>query len=179
MQPRTLLGASICALIVGNLYFQAKGIGSLLYARILGCSSHLPEPPQRRAAPPRAFERPTAARGALPTSSASAAISAVPRAAPASPPAALSRRDWIGRVRAGAHVVDGRTVGIRISNVHQQSLQTSIGQQSGDVLLSINDHALTDPRSAIEAYAALREARDLELWILRDDAPRRFVYHVR
>jgi len=63
--------------------------------------------------------------------------------------------------------VGGGTYALRFRRVRPGGWAHAIGLQVGDLLTSVNGYELKDPRHAIEAYAALRMTKDLELKVQR------------
>jgi general secretion pathway protein C len=71
---------------------------------------------------------------------------------------------------------DGKTVGLRLINIRENSLLHEIGLKSGDRIESINGFDIADPERALEAYARLRLAPKLELVLNRRGAPLEIEY---
>lgn len=65
------------------------------------------------------------------------------------------------------HVRGGHASGLRLYRIAPDSLLHRLGLRSGDLLRRIGDHALGDADQALSAYAALRDAVDLELEVER------------
>jgi len=59
------------------------------------------------------------------------------------------------------------TYALRFRRVRAGGWAHAIGLKVGDLLTSVNGYELKDPRHAIEAYAALRMTKDLELKVQR------------
>lgn len=60
-----------------------------------------------------------------------------------------------------------RVIGVRLARVQSGSLLTAIGLRRGDTIRSINGFDLTDPQSALQAYARLRTANHLAVAVRR------------
>ncbi|WP_437728267.1 type II secretion system protein GspC [Sorangium sp. So ce861] len=60
-----------------------------------------------------------------------------------------------------------RVIGVRLARVAAGSLLTAVGLRRGDTLRSINGFDLTDPQSALQAYARLRSANNLAIAVQR------------
>ncbi|WP_437971187.1 type II secretion system protein GspC [Sorangium sp. So ce260] len=60
-----------------------------------------------------------------------------------------------------------RVIGVRLSRVAAGSLLTAVGLRKGDTIRSINGFDLTDPQSALQAYARLRSADNLAIAVQR------------
>ncbi|MEO0603304.1 MAG: hypothetical protein AAF211_17830 [Myxococcota bacterium] len=72
-----------------------------------------------------------------------------------------------------AHLVphrdsSGSYVGFRVSELRDATLAERLGIAHGDILHSVNHHALTSPEEALKAYEAVQEADVLRLAITRD-----------
>lgn len=74
---------------------------------------------------------------------------------------------------------NGRVVGARLYGIKRNGLLKRLGLQNGDLLRTINGFNMTDPRSALEAYAKLRNADHLSVAITRKGAPMTIDYAVR
>jgi hypothetical protein len=114
-------------------------------------------PPAGIAAPP-----PTTAAPTLPTPP--------PATTPTGGPALLSAFRFQGFGAAG---------GLRLGRVRAGTLPATLGLQSGDELVSINDFRIADPEQALTAYARLRTADRLELAIRRNGQAMAIVYFLR
>ncbi len=73
----------------------------------------------------------------------------------------------------------GRVVGLRLSRSTPQSLLGRLGLKNGDIIKSINGFALTSPDKALQAYARLRTADDLDLEIVRGGKATTIDVHVK
>jgi general secretion pathway protein C len=60
-----------------------------------------------------------------------------------------------------------RVIGVRLARVAPSSLLSAIGLRRGDTIRSINGFDLTDPQSALQAYARLRSADHLAVALER------------
>ncbi|WP_433936467.1 type II secretion system protein GspC [Sorangium cellulosum] len=76
-----------------------------------------------------------------------------------------------GELMRSARIVparDGeRVIGVRLARVTPGSLLTAIGLRTGDTIRSINGFDMTDPQSALQAYARLRSADNLAIAVQR------------
>ncbi|AUX44172.1 general secretion pathway protein GspC [Sorangium cellulosum] len=63
-----------------------------------------------------------------------------------------------------------RVVGVRLARVAAGSLLTAVGLRRGDTIRSINGFDLTDPQSALQAYARLRSADHLAVAVRRGES---------
>ncbi|MBW2458096.1 MAG: hypothetical protein JRI68_26570 [Deltaproteobacteria bacterium] len=71
-----------------------------------------------------------------------------------------------------------QVVGIRLAGVSPDSLLARLGLQNDDVLISINGFALTVPDKALEAYAQVRAAKQIDLSIKRNGKLETLTYRV-
>jgi general secretion pathway protein C len=62
---------------------------------------------------------------------------------------------------------DGKTVGIRLFGIRQDTLLGTLGMQNGDRLEKINGFDMASPEKALEAYARLRTAESLNVQLTR------------
>lgn len=60
-----------------------------------------------------------------------------------------------------------RVIGVRLARVTPNSLLTALGMRTGDTIRSINGFDMTDPQSALQAYARLRSADNLAIAVQR------------
>jgi general secretion pathway protein C len=65
------------------------------------------------------------------------------------------------------HEENGQVVGVKLYGIRRNSLLGKLGIQNGDLLRNINGMSMADPNSALEAYAKLRSASDLNVAITR------------
>lgn len=112
---------------------------------------------------------------------------APPRAAPAAPRAVEPIRHSVSRllyervladpmllaraVRIVPAMRDGQPDGFKLYAIQPGSFLASFGFHNGDQVQTINDLELTSPDKALEAYAALRRARALDVRVLRHGQP--------
>ncbi|MBL8741665.1 MAG: general secretion pathway protein GspC [Myxococcales bacterium] len=61
--------------------------------------------------------------------------------------------------------------GMRVSGIKQDDILSELGMKTGDMLQSINGFDMTDPDKAVDAYAKLRKAGQLDIQLTRDGAP--------
>jgi general secretion pathway protein C len=62
---------------------------------------------------------------------------------------------------------DGRVIGIRLLGVRSGTLLATLGLRDGDLVESINGYQLGNPAQALEAYARLRTATNLNVKLTR------------
>ncbi|MEJ7597873.1 MAG: type II secretion system protein GspC [Kofleriaceae bacterium] len=75
----------------------------------------------------------------------------------------------------GARVVpamkDGKPSGFKLYAIRPSSVYARIGFANGDTLTAVNGYALTTPDTALEIYTKLRDAKKLDVLLLRRGKP--------
>jgi general secretion pathway protein C len=74
---------------------------------------------------------------------------------------------------------DGKTVGIRLFGIRQDTLLGTLGMQNGDRLEQINGFDMASPEKALEAYARLRTATSLTVQLTRRGKPLTINYAIK
>jgi general secretion pathway protein C len=74
---------------------------------------------------------------------------------------------------------DGKTVGIRLFGIRQDTLLGTLGMQNGDRLEKINGFDMASPEKALEAYARLRTATSLTVQGTRRGTPFTIEYQIK
>ena len=74
---------------------------------------------------------------------------------------------------------DGKVLGIRLFGIRPETLLGTLGLQNGDRLESINGFNMGSPEKALEAYARLRTASQLDVTVNRRGAPVSIVHHIK
>jgi general secretion pathway protein C len=74
---------------------------------------------------------------------------------------------------------DGKTVGIRLFGIRQDTLLGTLGMQNGDRLEKINGFDMGSPEKALEAYARLRTATSLTVQVTRRGKPLTIEYQIK
>jgi len=74
---------------------------------------------------------------------------------------------------------DGKVLGIRLFGIRPDTLLGTLGIQNGDRLESINGFNMGSPEKALEAYARLRTATNLNVKVSRRGAPVSIDYHIK
>ncbi|HET9953086.1 MAG TPA: type II secretion system protein GspC [Polyangiaceae bacterium] len=74
---------------------------------------------------------------------------------------------------------DGKVVGIRLFGVRPDTLLGTLGLQNGDRLETINGFNMASPEKALEAYARLRAASELNIKVNRRGSPVSIDYHIK
>lgn len=74
---------------------------------------------------------------------------------------------------------DGKVVGIRLFGIRQDTLLGTLGFQNGDRLETINGFDMASPEKALEAYARLRTANNLNVKINRRGQSQSIDYRIK
>ena len=74
---------------------------------------------------------------------------------------------------------DGKVVGIRLFGIRPDTLLGTLGLQNGDRLETINGFNMGSPEKALEAYARLRTASQLDVSVNRRGAPVAIGFHIK
>jgi general secretion pathway protein C len=74
---------------------------------------------------------------------------------------------------------DGKVLGIRLFGIRPDTLLGTLGMQNGDRLESINGFNMGSPEKALEAYARLRTATELNITVNRRGATVPIVEHIK
>jgi general secretion pathway protein C len=74
---------------------------------------------------------------------------------------------------------NGRTVGVRMVGVRDDTLLGVLGMKNNDRLDKINGFEVANPEKALEAYARLRTADKLTIQLNRDGKPMNLDYNIR
>jgi general secretion pathway protein C len=74
---------------------------------------------------------------------------------------------------------DGKVLGIRLFGIRPDTLLGTLGIQNGDRLESINGFNMGSPEKALEAYARLRTATNLNVKVSRRGAPVSIDYRIK
>jgi general secretion pathway protein C len=78
-----------------------------------------------------------------------------------------------------ASLIDGRLNGILLEAVRADSLYTTMGLQSGDVLKRFNGMELRDPSMLISVFTQMKDEQRVKLDLVRDKTLRTFTYEIR
>jgi general secretion pathway protein C len=82
-------------------------------------------------------------------------------------------------VRIVPETKDGKVLGIRLFGIKPDALLGTLGLQNGDRLESINGFNMGSPEKALEAYARLRTASQLDVTVNRRGAEVSIVHHIK
>ena len=74
---------------------------------------------------------------------------------------------------------DGKVVGVRMFGIRPDTLLGTLGLQNGDRLETINGFNMASPEKALEAYARLRTAGNLNVKVTRRGAPMSIDYRIK
>ena len=74
---------------------------------------------------------------------------------------------------------DGKVLGVRLFGIRPDTLLGTLGLQNGDRLEAINGFNMASPEKALEAYARLRTAPNLNVKVSRRGAPMSIDYRIK
>jgi general secretion pathway protein C len=74
---------------------------------------------------------------------------------------------------------DGKVVGVRMFGIRPDTLLGTLGLQNGDRLETLNGFNMASPEKALEAYARLRTASNLNVKVNRRGAPVSIDFHIK
>lgn len=74
---------------------------------------------------------------------------------------------------------DGKVVGVRMFGIRPDTLLGTLGLQNGDRLETLNGFNMASPEKALEAYARLRTASNLNVKVNRRGSPVSIDYHIK
>lgn len=74
---------------------------------------------------------------------------------------------------------DGKVLGIRLFGIRPDTLLGTLGLQNGDRLEAINGFNMGSPEKALEAYARLRTATNLDVNVNRRGSPVAIAFHIK
>lgn len=77
------------------------------------------------------------------------------------------------------NIMEGRQQGFVLREVKPGGIYQGLGLQNGDVLLRINEYAISNPESALQAFTALRGIDRAQLDIIRNGAKMTMTYQIR
>jgi general secretion pathway protein C len=90
-----------------------------------------------------------------------------------------NQAELLRMARVIPHEVDGHVQGVKIYGIRRSSVLGRLGVQNGDLLRTINGFNLSEPDSALEAYARLRNADHLSLAVERRGQPVNLDFQIR
>jgi general secretion pathway protein C len=82
------------------------------------------------------------------------------------------------QIRAVPHFEGGKSTGFRLFAIRQNSIFDNIGLRNGDIIQSINGTEINDPSRALTLLQDLRNARQLNVTILRNREPLTLQYNI-
>jgi general secretion pathway protein C len=74
---------------------------------------------------------------------------------------------------------DGKVVGVRMFGIRPDTLLGTLGLQNGDRLETLNGFNMASPEKALEAYARLRTASNLNVKVNRRGSPVSIDFHIK
>lgn len=74
---------------------------------------------------------------------------------------------------------NGKVVGIRLLNIRPETLLGKLGLQTGDMLRTINGFDMSSPEKALEAYAKLRTAPQIQVGVVRNGKPTQIEFNIK
>lgn len=74
---------------------------------------------------------------------------------------------------------NGKVVGIRMLNIRPETLLGKLGLQTGDMLKTINGFEMASPEKALEAYAKLRTAPNIQVGVVRNGKPMNIEFNIK
>jgi general secretion pathway protein C len=74
---------------------------------------------------------------------------------------------------------NGKVVGIRLLNIRPDTLLGKLGLQTGDQLRTINGFDMSSPEKALEAYAKLRTAPQIQVGVVRNGKPTNIEFNIK
>lgn len=77
------------------------------------------------------------------------------------------------------NIVEGRQQGFVLREVRPGGIYQSLGLQNGDVLIRINEFAISNPETALQAFTALRGIDRAQLDIIRNGSKMTMTYQIR
>lgn len=77
------------------------------------------------------------------------------------------------------NMVNGKQQGFILAEVKPGGIYSSLGLLNGDVLTRINEHSISNPESALQAFTALRGIDRAQLDIIRNGARMTMTYSIR
>jgi general secretion pathway protein C len=83
------------------------------------------------------------------------------------------------QIRAVPHFEGGQSVGFRLFAIRRGSLFDRIGLKNGDIIRNINGSEMNDPSKAVALLQALRDARNLDVEITRNQQQQSIKYTIQ
>lgn len=85
----------------------------------------------------------------------------------------------LGGARMVPSLSNGKPVGFKVFVIRPRSFLARIGLLNADMITAINGEPLTSADQALEAYTKLRDARELEIAVVRHGKPTTLVLSIR
>ena len=83
------------------------------------------------------------------------------------------------QARAVPYFKDGKSIGLRLFAIRNDSLFEKIGLKNGDILKTINGNSLADLTQAIKLFETLKQERQVNLILERNGAEQNFSYSIK
>jgi len=77
-------------------------------------------------------------------------------------------QSFLHAIKLSPHVVDGQSVGLRISGLGDSMMAQLVGLRDGDVIRTVNGHPVTSHSKAVQVLNKARQVGRAELGFLRD-----------
>lgn len=87
--------------------------------------------------------------------------------------------DLLKQARAVPVLESGQTTGFKIMMIKPRSFIAELGLRRGDVLKNVNGLALDSPEKALQIFAQLRQAKQIQIGLERKGEPMTFLYEIR
>lgn len=87
--------------------------------------------------------------------------------------------ELLKQARAVPVLEDGRTTGFKIRMIRPRSLIAQLGLERGDILRQVNGLALDSPEKALQIFAQLRQAKQIQIDLERKGKHMTFAYEIR
>lgn len=85
----------------------------------------------------------------------------------------------VRQARVEPVVVQGQTQGFMVKYIQPGTLLTDMGLKRGDVIKQVNGIALDSPEKGLQVFQQLRESKNMDLSIVRNNTPITFKYEIR
>lgn len=85
----------------------------------------------------------------------------------------------LSQARAVPYFRNGQSIGMRLFAIRRDSMYEKLGLKNGDILLSVNEHNLSDPSQALKIFEQLRTERSIGVKLERNGQPQQMSYTIR
>ncbi len=90
--------------------------------------------------------------------------------------ASQAAQSFLSRIKLSPSIVDGESVGLRISGLEDSTMAQLIGLKDGDVIQSVNRHPVTSRSKAVQVLSKARRLGSAELGLMRDQQSKSLVF---